>query len=40
MRAVLSGSLGQTKTKASMECGAFKEILLVKARQEGQHGLN
>ena len=26
------------KARASMECGAPKEVVLVKARREGQHG--
>ena len=38
MRIVLSGSLGWTKVRASMEREALKDALLVKTHQEGQHG--
>ena len=40
MRVVLSGSFRRTKARAAMECGTLKEILPVKAHQEGQHGRN
>ena len=38
MRIILSGSIGWTKVRASMEREALKEALSVKTCREGQHG--
>ena len=37
-RIIVSGSLGWTKVKASMERRTLEEVLSVKTRQGGQHG--